>query len=111
MSGAEFLKRVLATVDDLALLYANTPPEAAERSLAEFGERVREGWRTALPWLPPHDLDGVIGDLVARVRARRLEIEHTGAAGWHDTTRKGCDAATGCRRRFRFDYRLSARIP
>jgi hypothetical protein len=82
MTGAEFLKRALATVDDLALLYANTPVEAAEHSLAEFGERVREGWRRALlPWLGPHDIDTVVDDVIARVRIRRREIERVSAGG------------------------------
>jgi len=71
----EFLKRALAVVDELALLYAGTPDDKVEASLAEFAERTRAGWREALSFLPTADVDSMVDDVVERIRKRRREIE------------------------------------
>lgn len=71
----DFLKCALATVDKLALLFAGAPDDRAEATLSEFAERVRNGWREAFDFLRGEDVDGMVADLVDRIRKRRGEIE------------------------------------
>ncbi len=80
MTPDEWLARALATVEQLALAFAGEDDEAVERKLTEFGQGVRAGWRDALRGLVSEaDIDSMIIDLLARVRARRRELEAAGA--------------------------------
>ena len=73
--GDDFLKCALETIDELALLYAGTPNEKVDVSLSEFAERMRKRWREAFDFLRGDDVDGMVADVVDRIRKRRREIE------------------------------------
>jgi hypothetical protein len=73
--GDDFLKCALATVDELALLYANTPDDKVDMSLSESAERMRKRWRETFTFLRAEDVDGMVSDLVDRIRKRRREME------------------------------------
>ena len=76
---AEFLPRVLATVADLALRLAHTPRDRQEAFLEEFAANVQAQWREVFaPYMSAKDVDGMVADVVARVRAKRDEIEAGG---------------------------------
>ena len=73
---AEFLERVLATVDDLALVLAHTPRERQEEWLKGFADRVRAQWHELFaPTLSSEDVNGMVADVVTRVRAKRDGLE------------------------------------
>ena len=77
---AEFLPRVLATVADLALILSHTPRDRQEAFLEEFAANVKAQWRELFsPVLSAKDVDGMVADVVARVRAKRDAIEAAGA--------------------------------
>ena len=77
---AEFLPRVLATVADLALILAHTPRDRQEAFLEEFAANVKAQWRELFsPVLSAEDVDGMVADVIERVRAKRDQIEAAGA--------------------------------
>jgi hypothetical protein len=79
MTSDGFLKRVLVAVDDAAFRLSHTPREPQEEWLQGFGDRVRAQWGPLFaPRLEPKDVDGMVSDLVARVRKRRDEMEAAG---------------------------------
>jgi hypothetical protein len=72
----EFLARVFAAVDDAAFRLSHTPHDRREEWLRGFARRVRWQWREVFsPVLSLEDVDGMVADVVARVRAKRDEIE------------------------------------
>jgi hypothetical protein len=75
----EFLQRVLATVDDLAFRLSHTPHDGQEEWLQGFARRVHAQWcQVFSPALSANDVDGMVADLVARVRAKRDQLESFG---------------------------------
>ena len=69
---AEFLPRVLATVADLALCLSHTPRDRQEAFLEEFAANVRVQWREVFaPYMSAKDVDGMVEDVIARVRTKR----------------------------------------
>ena len=77
---AEFLPRVLATVADLALILAHTPRDRQEAFLEEFAANVQAQWREVFaPYMSAKDVDGMVEDVIARVRTKRDQIESAGA--------------------------------
>jgi hypothetical protein len=75
----EFLSRVFAAADDAALALACTSPARQEEWLEGFARRVRAQWgETFAPYLSEGDVDGVVADLVGRVRAKRDYLERFG---------------------------------
>ncbi len=79
-----FLDMAEDVIEQLALLYAHTPEDAMERSLALFGANVRSEWREVtkdLPAMTDDDIDGAVEHLLFRIRARRQQIEAAGAFG------------------------------
>jgi hypothetical protein len=78
----EWLQCVFSVVDQLALLFAGTPDDRVEASLAGFADRTRAGWREAFhSLLRDEDIDSVVADVVDRIRKRRREIEASGTIG------------------------------
>ena len=72
----EFVSRVQATVDELALALSHTPHERQETALQSFADVVRAQWRALFsPVLSAEDVDGMVGDVLARVRAKRDDLE------------------------------------
>lgn len=72
----EFVSRVQATVAELALALAHTPHERQEAVLHSFANAVRAQWRALFsPVLSADDVDGMVEDVLARILARRREIE------------------------------------
>jgi hypothetical protein len=77
---ADFLARCEAVVEELALLYAHTPDEAVEKSLADMLERTRAGWVVSLKaWATPEQIAEIVEDLGKQIQTRRREIEAGGA--------------------------------
>ena len=77
---AEFLPRVLATVADLALRLSHTPRDRQEAFLEELEANVQAQWREVFaPYMSAKDVDGMVEDVIARVLAKRDQIEATGA--------------------------------
>jgi hypothetical protein len=75
---AEFLQRILVTVDDLALRLSHTPQDRQEEWLRGFAERVRAQWGELFsPALSAEDVNGMVADMMARVRKRRDQLETT----------------------------------
>jgi hypothetical protein len=80
MTPDDFLKRVLAAVDELAFRLAHTPHDRQAAWLSGFARRMRRQWRLLFaPALSADDVDGMVADLLARVRKRRDEIEAAGS--------------------------------
>jgi hypothetical protein len=76
VTSDEFMERVGAAVEQLALLYAATPHDAMEQSLAAIADKLRDGWRQLAPLsISDADVGGAVDDVLKRVRARRREIE------------------------------------
>jgi hypothetical protein len=65
----------LATADELALLYAGTPDDRVEASLEGFAERTGNGLPQAYAHIPTAVVDGMLAELVERVRTRRRQME------------------------------------
>jgi hypothetical protein len=79
MTPDQFLPRVLAAVDDAALRLAGTPHELQAAFLQRLACRVSAQWRELFtPALSAEDIDGMVADLVQRVRKRRDQIEAAG---------------------------------
>jgi hypothetical protein len=75
----EFLERVLGTVDDVAFRLSHTPQDAQEEWLEGFADRLRAQWREALrPFLTGEDVNGMVEDVIKRVRKGRDGIESVG---------------------------------
>jgi hypothetical protein len=75
----QFLERVLAAVDDAAFRLSHTPHDRQEGWLNDFADRMRMQWRSLfMTALSAEDVDGMVSDLVARVKAKRDEIEAAG---------------------------------
>jgi ketosteroid isomerase-like protein len=73
--ATRFQQRLLATAEELALFYAGTPDGKVEASLADFAERTGKGLRQAYAHVPAAVADGMIAELVERIRKRRREME------------------------------------
>jgi hypothetical protein len=79
MTPEAFLSGVLGAVDEAALRLAGTPKDLQAAWLQGFARRVGEQWRSLfMPALSAEDVDGMVADVVARVRKRRDEIEVAG---------------------------------
>jgi hypothetical protein len=78
VNPTEFLDRVLAVVDDLALLFSHTPRDRQEDALRNFAQRLKARWQEALSLLPAEEADGIIADVVERVRARSSQMKAAG---------------------------------
>ena len=75
----EFLERVLATVDELALCLAATPRPKQEEFLDRVEARVRAQWRQCFSrYMAASDVDGMITDLVGRIKSERDRLERFG---------------------------------
>jgi hypothetical protein len=75
----EFLSRVFAAADDAALALACTSPARQEEWLQGFARRVRAHWGEIFaPYFSESDVDGVVADLVGRVRAKTGRLERFG---------------------------------
>jgi hypothetical protein len=77
MTATEFMERATATINDVALACAHTPDHVAESIMGKWSVALRAGWRKAIPWLAPHDIDAAVDDVIARARLRRREIEYS----------------------------------
>jgi len=79
MTSDQFLTRVFAAADEVALALACTSQARQEEWLAGFARRVRSQWgQIFAPYFSESDLDGVVADLVGRVRAKRDRLERFG---------------------------------
>jgi hypothetical protein len=77
MNPDRFLAGVLEAVDDAAFRLSHTPGQ--EEWLQGFAERVGAQWRQVFePFMSAEDVDGMVADVVQRVRKRRDEIEAAG---------------------------------
>jgi hypothetical protein len=77
--GDEFLERVHDAVADAAFRLSHTPRDAQEEWLQGFAHRVRTQWREVFsPALSSEDINGMVADVVARVRAKRDGLEGLG---------------------------------
>jgi hypothetical protein len=80
MTANEFLARVFAAADEMALRLAGTRPDAQEDWLEGFARRVRSEWgRVFDEYICAEDLDAIVADLAGRVRAKRDYLERFGA--------------------------------
>jgi hypothetical protein len=79
MSPDQFLERVLGAADHAALRLAATPHDRQAAWLREFARRLRTQWRQLFtPVLSSEDVDGMVADVLLRVKAKRDEIEAGG---------------------------------
>ena len=79
-----FLARLARVVDEMGLVYTHAPEEFVERSIAKFGASVKAEWREIWkdrPQITNDDIESTVDDLVARIRARRRQIESASALG------------------------------
>jgi hypothetical protein len=80
MTPDEFLPRVLAAVDEAAFRLAYAPRGQQNDWLQGFAERLRAQWLEVFqPFLSGDDVDGMVGDVVSRIRAKRRGLEGVGA--------------------------------
>jgi hypothetical protein len=64
---------------NLAEAAAHMPLDRQEALLQGFAERVRLQWREVFaPYLSAEDVDGMVADVLARVRAKRNRLEGFG---------------------------------
>jgi hypothetical protein len=76
---ARFQERILAAVDDTAFRLSHTPHDRQEDWLQSFADRIRAQWRELFtPALSAEDVDGMVADVVTRVRAKRDSLESFG---------------------------------
>jgi hypothetical protein len=79
MSPDQFITRVFASIDELALRLAGTDEDLQSTFLRDFERRARLKWRPLLsPYFSQTDTDAVVADLVARVRAKRDYLQRFG---------------------------------
>ncbi len=72
----EFVSRVWAAVDDLALVLAHTPHDRQDAAMRSFIDSVRPQWIALFSAvLSPEDVDGMVADVLARFRAKRNDLE------------------------------------
>lgn len=78
-----FLELVDGIVDKMAHAYAHGPETAVERSLAEFAATVQFEWSETANEIGVTEaaVAGAVDDLVARIRARKRDLEVFGAFG------------------------------
>ena len=74
-----FAETCEAVVNDLALALSRSLQERQEKALADFGANMRSQWSNTLPSLSAENVDGMVDDLISRIRARISELE--GGAG------------------------------
>jgi hypothetical protein len=75
----EFLSRVFAAADEAALFLAGTPPDLQAEWLQKFGYSVHSQWSEVFgSYLTPRDVDGMVIDVVERIRRRRDFLERFG---------------------------------
>ena len=74
-----FAETCEAVVNDLALALSRSLQERQEKALADFGANMRSQWRNTFPSLSAENVDGMVDDLISRIRARISELE--GGAG------------------------------
>jgi hypothetical protein len=75
----EFLSRVFAAADEVALRLAGTPPALQADCLERFAYSVHAQWSDVFAsYLKPSDVDGMVIDVVERVRRRRDYLERFG---------------------------------
>jgi hypothetical protein len=80
MTANEFLARVFAAADEVALALACTSPARQEEWLQGFGQRIRAQWGDLFgQYLSAEDVDAVVADLVGHVRAKRDRLERFGS--------------------------------
>jgi hypothetical protein len=69
-----FVKRVMATVEELALRYAGEPDDQVEASLADLQSRWADGFCDNWPGADPEALEAGARCIAAEVRKRRREL-------------------------------------
>jgi hypothetical protein len=80
MTPPEFLTRVFAAADDAALLLAGMPPDQQSAWLQRFGYAVHAQWLEVFaPRLRAEDVNGMVIDVVERIRRRRDYLQRFGA--------------------------------
>ena len=80
MSPDQFLTRVFEAADDAALLLAGMPPDQQSAWLQRFGYAVHAKWSQVFaPHMSPRDIDGMMIDVMERIRRRRDYLERFGA--------------------------------
>jgi hypothetical protein len=70
-----FVKRVMATVEDLALRYAGEPDDQVEASLGDLQSRWAAGFCENWPDVDPEALEAGARCITAEVRKRRRALE------------------------------------
>ena len=76
MQPNEFLSRVVASVDDIALALSHSPYDLQKKTIKGFADRLRPEWREAFaPALTADDVDGMVDDVVTRVWTRLGYLE------------------------------------
>jgi hypothetical protein len=79
MTPDQFQERVVAAAGDLAFRLAGSPEELQAALINGFAQRVRTQWRSLFtPALSADDVDGMVADVLARVRAKRDRLESFG---------------------------------
>jgi hypothetical protein len=79
VTADQFLSRVFAASDEMALRLAGTPYDSQEAWLQGFAVRVRARWGEVFDeYISPEDLDAIVADLAGRVRAKRDFLERFG---------------------------------
>ena len=66
-----------AVVNDMATALSRSPQERQEKALATFGDSMRSQWRNTFPSV--ENVDGMVDDLITRIRARIRALEGGGA--------------------------------
>jgi hypothetical protein len=80
MTPDRFLERVLAAVDDAAFRLSHTPHGRQAAWLNAFARRMRRQWRPLfVPVLSSEDVDGMVADVLVRVKAKRDFLERVGS--------------------------------
>jgi hypothetical protein len=80
MTTQEFISRVFDAADEMALRLACTPPELQAEQLERFGYSVRAQWSEVFaPHLRASDINGMVIDVIERVRRRRDYLERFGS--------------------------------
>jgi hypothetical protein len=79
VTADQFLTRVFAASDEMALRLAGTPHDSQEAWLQGFSVRVREQWGQVFDeYISESGLDAIVADLAGRVRAKRDFLERFG---------------------------------
>jgi hypothetical protein len=79
MTPDQFLTRVFEAADDAALLLAGMPPDQQSAWLQRFGYAVHAQWSEVFaPHLRAEDVNGMVVDVIERIRRRRDFLERFG---------------------------------